>query len=158
MKKSLLALAALAALSLVFVSCGGGNDPDTPESPVIDKPDTPDTPEEGGNDGILFTWNDFAVQGSIAYSAIGITDENKDDYKIVIKGTVVDSAKVNWGYGALVDPATANWDAIVSLDAKADGVQEIDIATLYAVNSEKIQFNIWDTSYYTVTSVTIEKK
>lgn len=38
MKKSLLALAALAALSLVFVSCGGGEaDPDKPESPVIEE-------------------------------------------------------------------------------------------------------------------------
>lgn len=38
MKKSLLALAALAALSLVFVSCGGGNDPDPDpgKSPVIE--------------------------------------------------------------------------------------------------------------------------
>lgn len=157
MKKSLLALAALAALSLVFVSCGGGGDnpgPDNPKSPVIDQPTDPAVQ----TDDVFFTWTDFAVQGSISYSAIGITAENNADYKIVIKGTVVDSAKVGWGYGALVDPATENWDAIVSLDAKENGVQEIDIATLYAVNSEKIQFNIWDTSYYTVTSVTIEKK
>ena len=40
MKKSLLALAALAALSLVFVSCGGGDDPAgstnvTPAEPIV---------------------------------------------------------------------------------------------------------------------------
>ena len=41
MKKSLLALAALAALSLVFVSCGGGGaDPDTPSSPNVDPVET----------------------------------------------------------------------------------------------------------------------
>ena len=41
MKKSLLALAALAALSLVFVSCGGGGaDPDTPSSPNVPPAET----------------------------------------------------------------------------------------------------------------------
>ena len=150
MKKTLLVLSAIATL-FAFVSCGKKGPSETPKS----DPKNDETPADSN---VVFTWSDYAVQGNIPFETLGITAENKNDYKIVIKGELKDSSKDTWGYGALVDADGDGWPKIVDLKASASGVQEIDIATLYDVNSSKIQFNVWDTSYYTVTSVTIEKK
>lgn len=91
MKKSLLALAALAALSLVFVSCGGGGaDPDKPESPNV-TPAGGDTPTEV----VVF---DPATVESVSAGEIVDVEGTKywkvtvDGYNTSIKITEVDCA------------------------------------------------------------------
>ena len=157
MKKSLLALAALAALSLVFVSCGGGGadpSPDNPKSPVIEEPTEGEEQPAGetviatGKAGTFFKWADY-----------GITTENASDYIVRVTYTLDDTSKAGWGPGAFNDKDWANNSLGDALNVTAAGVNEISVSDVIAVEalSEGFLINWWGT-YATLVKVEIIKK
>lgn len=147
MKKSLLVLSALMALSMAFVGCkGGASDPD------ISDPSGDVTPAENvvasGENGTFFKWAD-----------LGITAENASEYYVKVTYTLDDPAKAGWGPGALNDASWENNSLGDSLNVTAAGVNEIEVSDIIAVPALAEGFLVnWWGDYATLKKVEIIKK
>lgn len=145
MKKTLLVLSALLALSMVFVGCGG-----TPDDPDQSDP-TPVTPV---GPAVVFT-QDSA--NAISFESLGITADNAADYEVKVYYTVTDESKIGWGPFAFVDEA---WTAIDGLNCNvvAEGVNTYEVSAIIAGNPTNIRINWWGNDYATLTKVEVIKK
>ncbi len=145
MKKSLLILSALMALSMAFVGCKGGSDP-------VQEPAGEVTPEENvvasGVKGTFFKWAD-----------LGITAENASEYYVKVTYTLDDLTKAGWGPGALNDANYENNSLGDSLNVTAAGVNEIEVSDIIAVPALAEGFLVnWWGDYATLQKVEIIKK
>lgn len=144
MKKFLLALGVVAALSLLFVGCDKPTDePETPETPA-----TTETVVKSGVKGTYFKW-----------SELGITAENAADYTLRITYTLDDASKAGWGPGALNDANYENNSLGDKLNVTAAGVNEIPVADIIAIPALADGFLVnWWGDYATLVKVEIIKK
>lgn len=146
MKKTLLALSALLALSMVFIGCGGGDDP-------TKDPDQSDpTPVSGPT--VVYTQT---TADAISFDSLGITADNAADYEVKVYYTVTDETKLGWGPFAFVTEAWANIEGL-DYNVKADGVNVYPAADLIAGNPTNIRINWWGNDYATLTKVEVIKK
>lgn len=145
MKKSLLILSALMALSMAFVGCKGGSDP-------VQDPAGDVTPAENvvasGEHGTFFKWAD-----------LGITAENASEYYVKVTYTLDDPAKEGWGPGALNDANFENNTLGDSLNVTAEGVNEIEVSDIIGEPALAEGFLVnWWAEYATLKKVEIIKK
>ena len=145
MKKSLLILSALMALSMAFVGCEGGSDP-------VQEPAGDVTPAENvvasGEKGTFFKWAD-----------LGITAENASEYYVKVTYELNDPAKEGWGPGSLCDVNYKNDSLKDSLNVTPAGVNEIEVSDIIAVPALAEGFLVnWWADYATLTKVEIIKK
>ena len=145
MKKSLLILSALMALSMAFVGCKGGSDP-------VQDPAGEETPVENvvasGEHGTFFKWAD-----------LGITTENASEYYVKVTYTLTDSTKTGWGAGALNDANFKNNTLVDSLNVTDAGVNEIEVSDIIAVPALAEGFLVnWWAEYAQLIKVEIIKK
>ena len=153
MKKLLLALGVIAALSLIFVGCDQpSNTKAEDETPANEAPaeETPaaETVVATGEKGTYFKWADYSI-----------TADNADDYIVRVTYTLDDASKAGWGPGAFNDKDWKNNSLADKLNVNADGVNEIPVKDIIAVDALKEGFLInWWADYATLTKVEIIKK
>jgi hypothetical protein len=143
MKKFLLALGVVAALSLLFVGC----DKPTDEPAGGGSEATGETVVATGVHGTFFKWSDYSI-----------TADNAADYIVRVTYTLDDASKAGWGPGAFNDAAYANNSLADKLNVSAAGVNEIPVSEVIAVAALKDGFMInWWGDYATLKKVEIIK-
>ena len=156
MKKSLLALAVLAGISMLFMGCQKGTD--TPAEPTSDPATNVEKPAEETPAGPTVV-KTIELKKFVKWSELGITADNASQYLIKATYKLTDASKA--GYGP-VGVCNSEWAAVDSLNAlfnvNENGVNEVEVSAIIAELKDGVLFNFWGNSYASDYKIELIKK
>lgn len=156
MKKSLLALAVLAGISMLFMGCPKGTD--TPAEPTSDPATNVEKPAEETPAGPTVV-KTIELKKFVKWSELGITADNAGEYLIKATYKLTDASKKGWGPVGVCD---SEYNGVASLgglfNVNENGVNEVEVSVIIAELKDGVLFNFWGDSYASDYKIELIKK